>query len=119
MAESTAQGGQWQAAVEGYDAALDLLPLVVWRGVRQVDHEASLAAQALLASAAGTASLEAGDVAGAVRRLEQGRGVLWAQLSQERSDLGELRRRVPALAASLERVSALIGVERSAAAGRR
>lgn len=91
----------WAEAVQGYSAAVELLPRSAPRMLSRPDQERHLAEIAGLASAAAAATLENGDPKGAVRLLEQGRGVLYAQALDTRSDLSRLEADYPELAAEL------------------
>ena len=67
------------SAVEGYTAAIELMPLVAWHGLDQATREHHLREWAGLASDAAAAAVAAGDPARAVELLEAGRSMLWTQ----------------------------------------
>jgi hypothetical protein len=109
------------AAAEGYAAAVDLLPLLAWRGLGRPERQARLAATAGLTSLATAWAITAGHRERAVEVLEQGRAVLWAQTLQTRTDLTALRATRPDLADRLAALRDRIdgGAARSAADHRR
>ncbi len=90
------------AAADGFAAAVDLLPLVVWRGLDRFTQEDHLAELAGLASDAAAAAIAAGQPRRAVELLEQGRQVLWTQALHLRSDLTQLQEKAPELASRLD-----------------
>ena len=96
------------AAVAGYTAAIDLLPLVAWHGLDQTTREHHLREWAGLASDAAAAAAAANDPAQAVELLEAGRSILWTQASHLRHDLAALQERAPGLAAALEASRAVL-----------
>ena len=71
--------GNPQSAVEGYAAAIELLPLAAWHGLDQRTREHHLREWAELASDAAGAAIIAGHPVRAVELLEAGRSVLWTQ----------------------------------------
>ncbi|MGP3967220.1 CHAT domain-containing protein [Streptomyces sp. 6N223] len=85
--------------------AVELLPLVAWRGADRVDHENQLAAIDGLpvqpGSFAAEIALEAGRTDDALELLEQGRGVLATQALQLRTGMDRLARSEPGIAARL------------------
>jgi tetratricopeptide (TPR) repeat protein len=80
-------------AVEGYAAAVSLLPTLAWRGLLRTSQERALAGQSNLPGLAAAYAAEARLAEGAVAILELGRSVLWRQLIDIRTDLEELRKR--------------------------
>ena len=96
------------SAVEGYTAAIELLPLVAWHGLDQATREHHLREWAGLASDAAAAAVAAGDPARAVELLEAGRSMLWTQALHLRQDLAALQERAPGLAAVLEASRAVL-----------
>jgi CHAT domain-containing protein len=96
--------GQWPVAVEGYAAAVHLLPLLAWRGVSRPSRERLLQDWAGLAADAAGCAVAAGQPDRAVELLEQGRGVLWSQLLETRTDLTQLQQVAPELATRLDEV---------------
>ncbi|MFI5569392.1 CHAT domain-containing protein [Streptomyces sp. NPDC051740] len=91
-------------AVEGMATAVDLLPLLAWRGLHRAQRERLLADCAGLAQDAAAAALAAGRPEEAVELLERGRSVLWSQSLDQNTELDDLRAAAPALAARLDRV---------------
>jgi predicted metal-dependent phosphoesterase TrpH len=89
------------SAVEGYTAAIELLPLVAWHGLDQATREHHLREWAGLASDAAAAAVTAGHPAKGVELLEAGRSILWTQALHLRQDLATLQERAPGLAAML------------------
>ncbi|MGW0769255.1 CHAT domain-containing protein [Streptomyces sp. NPDC002676] len=98
------RSGNPATALEPFAAMIDLLPTLVWRGAGRRTQERLLSESAGLISAAAAAAIAAGDPARAVDLLERGRGILWAQRSQDRSELSALRAAAPELADELEAV---------------
>ncbi|GGN49310.1 hypothetical protein GCM10010109_87220 [Actinoplanes campanulatus] len=90
------------AAADAYAEVVDLLPLLIQRGSHRSDQHLQLRRYASgLASDAAAAAVAANRSKDATEPLEQGRGLLWAQLLDTRSDLTRLWRVNPALAARL------------------
>jgi tetratricopeptide (TPR) repeat protein len=102
--ELAAAMGDTDQALAGYTAAVHLLPSLAEHGTEQGRRERRLGDQRGLASGAADAALDAGRPELAVELLEQGRSVLWAQALRIRTDLSDLRRAAPDLAARLDRV---------------
>jgi hypothetical protein len=96
--------GLWSAALEGHAAAVNLLPLLAWRGAGRASRERLLGDWAGLAADAAGCAIAAGQRDRAVELLEQGRGVLWSQLLETRTDLTQLHRVAPELASRLDEV---------------
>jgi tetratricopeptide (TPR) repeat protein len=96
------QAGDAAAALEGYTAAVELLPLVAWHGLDQSSRGLHLRYWLGLAADAASAAVAAGQPVRAVELLEAGRSVLWTQALNLRQDLSALRERAPELAAALE-----------------
>ena len=97
------------AALGVYSGAFELLPLLAWRGISDGDRRHLLdgGAASLARDAAGCA-IAAGDLPQAVEFLEQGRGVLWAQLLDGRTDLTDLEHAHPDLARQLHDCRAVL-----------
>jgi tetratricopeptide (TPR) repeat protein len=84
--------------------AVRLLPLLVRRGLDRREREYQLRRAATsLASDAAACALAAGRTEAATTSVEHGRGVLWSQLLDVRTDLTALERVRPDLAARLTR----------------
>ena len=94
-----------QCLLDAYTVAVDLLPQLAWIGLSLHDryHQLLQAADAVCDAAA--AALEAHFPELAVEWLEQGRSIVWSQLSQLRTPVDDLRTAHPELAAQFERVS--------------
>ncbi|MEZ0116013.1 tetratricopeptide (TPR) repeat protein [Catenulispora sp. EB89] len=98
--------GEWQAATDGYAEAVQLLPLLAWLGAGRRSREQLLSARDGLASDAAACAIAAGQPDRAVELLEQGRGVMWSQMLETRTELTALHEAHPELAASLDQVRA-------------
>jgi CHAT domain-containing protein/tetratricopeptide (TPR) repeat protein len=96
--------GQWSVAVEGYAAAVQMLPLLAWRGVSRPSRERLLQDWAGIAADAAGCAIAAGQPDRAVELLEQGRGVLWSQVLETRTDLTQLQQVAPELATRLDEI---------------
>ncbi|GAA2040219.1 CHAT domain-containing protein [Catenulispora yoronensis] len=94
--------GRPDAALVGYEQALDLMDLVAWQGLAREDQERGLADFAGLASAAAACALAIDAPDRALAVLEQGRGVLIGQVLESRSRHEELAGREAELALELE-----------------
>ncbi|MFJ4950515.1 CHAT domain-containing protein [Streptomyces sp. NPDC088760] len=110
-----AELGDWAQAVDGMATAVDLLPLLAWRGLDRRQRERLLADCAGLAQDAAATALAAGRPEQAVELLERGRSVLWSQLLEQHTELDVLRTAAPALAARLDRVRAALDATAAAA----
>ncbi|WP_007517651.1 CHAT domain-containing protein [Pseudofrankia saprophytica] len=107
---AAAAGGRWEAAVEGFTAALGLQGEVVARELPRADREELLAEVGGLSADAAVCAVRTGDPDRALELFEQGRGVLLGQALDTRGDLNdlqarhaELHDRFVALAAELDR----------------
>jgi tetratricopeptide (TPR) repeat protein len=106
--------GDLDRAVAAYDGAVAQLPLVAWRGIRRGDQEHQLRRWSGLAGDAAFTAARAGRPDRAVELLEHGRGVLWAQLLDSRTDLTRLAAVAPGPAGRLDDVrSALDSIDGS------
>lgn len=103
-AETAAEEGDGALALEAYTVAVELLPLLAWRGLDRQVQEKRLATASGLAGEAAAWAIAAGRPERAVELLEQGRQVLWSQAVQTRSDLSALAAVAPRLAAELDQV---------------
>lgn len=92
----------WARAKQAYELAVELLPRTAPRRVTRGDRERQLARFAGLASDAAACAIQVGDLEGAVRLLEQGRGVLLTQALQSRTEVTDLHDRNPRLARRFE-----------------
>ncbi|MFI2478483.1 CHAT domain-containing protein [Nocardia xishanensis] len=96
-------------ALESYRMCVqDLLPVLAWRGLDRRSQENQLKSTAGLASAAAAVALACGSPGAAVQLLEQGRGILWSQLLETRSDRDALREQAPDLAAEFDQLCAIL-----------
>ncbi|MFC8077595.1 CHAT domain-containing protein [Streptomyces sp. NPDC057307] len=96
--------GRPDLALKGYVVAVDLMPLLSPRHLLRDDQEFRLAETTGLGAEAAACAVRCGEPGLAVRLLEQARGVLLAQAFDANSDLTELGRRAPELAARLVRL---------------
>ncbi|MGH3996737.1 MAG: hypothetical protein ACRDTJ_04660, partial [Pseudonocardiaceae bacterium] len=94
--------GQWETATAAFGQGVRLLPLVAPRNLRRPDLEHQLVNVDRIASNAAASAVWAGDAAGALETLEQGRGVLLSYALDSRSELTDLRVAAPELAAEWE-----------------
>lgn len=103
-----AERGMAHEAEAGFAAAVRLLPLQAWPGLRHTTRQESLAGRAGLASDAAASAINAGHPEHAVLLLEHGRAVLWSQALNLRRDLDDLRRAHPDLAYRLDAARAIL-----------
>jgi hypothetical protein len=85
-----------------YTMAVKMLPVLAWRGIGRGDQHhllESIAGSTARDGAASAVDATMPDVA--VKLLDQGRGVLWSQLLETRTDLDALHDAHPVLAAAL------------------
>jgi tetratricopeptide (TPR) repeat protein len=99
---AAAQARDAKLAMEGYAAAVGLLPVLAWRGLDRSVQERRLTEAAGVGSDAAAWALTAGQPRRAVELLEQGRQVLWSQAVQTRGDLSALAAVAPDLAVLLD-----------------
>ncbi|MFE2943781.1 hypothetical protein ACFXKG_32720 [Streptomyces sp. NPDC059255] len=96
-------------AAEASSLAVRLLPLAAWRGLDRLSQEKVLQSTDFdLASCAAADQLALGDPEHALELLELGRGVLWSQKLDVRTDLKRLQEASPELAERLTRVRVLL-----------
>ncbi|MFE7267203.1 CHAT domain-containing protein [Streptomyces sp. NPDC057592] len=103
---------QWRTALDGYAAAIELLPSLASPGVDREVREQRLARWSGLAAEAASCAIAAGDAERALELLEQGRGVLWSQLLDTRGDTDLLRTTAPDIADRLAEVEASLDTSR-------
>ncbi|MEU5198591.1 hypothetical protein AB0G86_31880 [Streptomyces scabiei] len=96
--------GWWSEATAGYGSAVGLMSLVAWRGVDRSDQERLLTDCPGLAATAAACALNMDDPGLSVELLEHGRGVMWSQLLEVRTDLEALRVQHPQLADELDQM---------------
>jgi len=102
--ELAASLGRWTDATGAYSRAVELLPLLAWRGADQPSREHLLADWAGLASNAAASAIAAARPRRAAELVDQGRNVLWSQLLETRADLERIYQVAPDLAARVEDV---------------
>lgn len=96
--------GRPDLALKGYVVAVDLMPTLSPRHLLRDDQELRLAETTGLGAEAAACAVRCGEPGLAVRLLDQARGVLLAQAFDANSDLTELARTAPELAARLIRL---------------
>jgi hypothetical protein len=99
-----AEKGDDTSAAEALSAAVSILPLVTWRGLDRVTREYHLSNAVGLATDAAASALNVGQTGRAVELLDQGRSVLWLSLLHIRTDLSDLARITPTVAARLDEI---------------
>lgn len=85
-----AEAGQWQLAVAGFAAAVDLVARTVPRSLARRDQELLLAGMGGVGSDAAACCVRAGQVGYGVELFEQGRALLLSQALDSRTDLTAL-----------------------------
>jgi tetratricopeptide (TPR) repeat protein len=100
-AAASAYGEDWAEAVRSHAEAIELFPLLASRGLVRADQERRVAGLGDSVGDAASAAVRAGDPARAATLLDHGRGLLFAQLLENRDDFGELADQHPALAEEL------------------
>ena len=95
-------GRQWALAADGYASAVELLPMVAWRGLSRADREYWVNKVRGLGGDAAACAIAAERPDRALELLEGSRGVIWSQLLDTRSDLAALRAAAPELADELD-----------------
>jgi tetratricopeptide (TPR) repeat protein len=96
--------GDPQTALKGLALAVGLLDEVAWRGLSRQDQESVLADYGTLAVDAAAVAIELGQLERAIELLEQGRGILLAQILGTRANYDRLESCAPDLAAELVRI---------------
>ena len=94
---AAAAGQRWSEAIEGFEAAIDLVGRVVPRSLTRADQERLLTELGTLGPDAAACCLQAGRTGRAAELFEQGRGVLLGQALDSRTDLTSLTRLHPQL----------------------
>ncbi|MFI9149136.1 CHAT domain-containing protein [Streptomyces sp. NPDC053367] len=115
MAVLAQEHGDSRRALDAARQAVELLPLLAWRGADRSDQEELLGGSAPAASFAAQLALAAGEPETALELLEAGRGVLAAQTLELRAEDRELTAAHPALAARLDELRR--GLDAAAADG--
>jgi hypothetical protein len=98
--------GRWSAAVDGYAAGIAVLPQLAWPGIARASQEWLLTEWLGLAVDAAACAIHADQPDRPLELLEHGRSVLWSQLLDARSDVTDLQRAAPRLAARMAAVRA-------------
>ena len=93
--EAAADAGRWEEALEGYQVAVELLPLGVTRRLAHSDQEHRLTELHGLAADAAACAVHAREPGRAVLLLEQSRGVLLGQVIAARGEWERLREAHP------------------------
>ncbi len=97
------------AAAEAYHEAMELLPLLAWHGLGEADRRFQLeTAASSLARDSAACAIATGDLRLAISHVDQGRGVVWAQRLDSRTDLAGLERAQPDLANRLRDCRAVL-----------
>jgi hypothetical protein len=102
--------GNAEVGVEGYAAAVELLPLMTWHGLDRATREHHLRQWPGVAGEAAACAVWAGQPRRAVELLEAGRSLIWAQALQLRGDFSSLAKHAPRLAAEMDAVRAELQV---------
>lgn len=95
-------------ALLSWEKAVNLLPVVAWRGSSYPDREAAVGRSSGTATTAAACAIALGRPAHALDMLELGRGVLWSHLLDARADLERVRAVRPDLADKLETARAIL-----------
>ncbi|KEP47786.1 putative aromatic di-alanine and TPR containing protein [Rhizoctonia solani 123E] len=88
--------------LQGYQAAIELIPEVIWVGLTVNHRYRTLGQLSSVAIEAASAAIASNQLDLALEWLEQGRSIVWNQTLLLRSPLDELRETFPALADRLE-----------------
>ncbi|MET8051886.1 CHAT domain-containing protein [Streptosporangium sp. NPDC005286] len=111
--QAAADHGRWEEGADGFAAAVRLLPLATTRRLPRAEQERVLGSNAYFGLDAAACALHQGQPVRALELLEYGRGLLFAQSLETRSDLGELEERAPELALRVRRLRGLLDQEPS------
>lgn len=103
-ATTAAQLINWTSAAEGYEAAIGLLPELLWRSIAQADRSSLHVNLADLPCDAAACMIQVGSPGRALELLELGRGVLWSWLLGLPTELDALGRVAPELASTLSQI---------------
>jgi tetratricopeptide (TPR) repeat protein len=95
-------------AIDAYSAAVELMPVLAWRGLNRTDQERLLARRGSVPGDAAATAIAGGQPATAVRLLEASRGVLWSQMLDQRTDLSTLSDMAPDLADRLTAMRSIL-----------
>jgi tetratricopeptide (TPR) repeat protein len=91
--------------LHGYQAAIELIPEVIWVGVTVDERYRILGRMIGIATEAASAAIASSQLELAIEWLEQGRSVVWNQILLLQSPLDELRERFPNLADKLQELA--------------
>jgi hypothetical protein len=97
---------RWSAAADGYAAGIAVLPQLAWPGIARASQEWLLTDWLDLAVNAAACAIHADQPDRPLELLEHGRSVLWSQLLDARSDVTDLQRAAPRLAARMAAIRA-------------
>jgi hypothetical protein len=100
--------GLAELALEGFGAAIELLPLVASRALSVDQRMDILAEYAGLASDAAAVAIHANQLERAVELVDAGRSIIWEQALELRTELSELDRVAPGMAARLVELRSLL-----------
>ncbi|KAE9400107.1 hypothetical protein BT96DRAFT_881550 [Gymnopus androsaceus JB14] len=92
--------------MRAHECVLSVIPQVVWLGHQVGRRYLELGKLGDAVNAAAAAALTAGEPLKALEWLEEGRSIVWGQVSRLRSPMDNLREQHPELADSLKQVSA-------------
>ncbi|MFD1520290.1 CHAT domain-containing protein [Pseudonocardia yunnanensis] len=94
----------WDSAAAAFTEGVHLLPRVAPRNLTRADAEHQLARIDGVHVNAAACAVQAGDAAGALTALEQGRGVLLTYALESRTELTDLHATAPELAAEVQQL---------------
>nr|WSX54102.1 CHAT domain-containing protein [Streptomyces sp. NBC_00974] len=106
----TVTAGDWTAAADHFESAVDLLPHLVGLQLIKTDREGLLEDKMGLVGSAAACAVELGDPVRALRILERGRGILLGQLTTTHLKIDDLRHRAPHLAEEFTRLTEALNV---------
>lgn len=92
LAEAARANGDAANVLRGYEIAVDLLSMVVWRGLDRNTQEEFLTNLRTIASSSGAAALDVNATVRALELLDAGRSILWRQNLHLRDDMTQLAR---------------------------
>jgi tetratricopeptide (TPR) repeat protein len=107
-AQTAMQDRRMPLAMEGYGAAMTLLPQVAWHGLGRPARERLLSRWSGLATETASCAIQVGDPERAVELLDQGRSVMWTQTLDLRSDLTAVAEQLPQLAKRLDQIRSIL-----------
>ncbi|WP_436759755.1 CHAT domain-containing protein [Streptosporangium sp. V21-05] len=108
LSERLRASWKWGEAAAGFATAVRLLPLATTRRLPRAEQERALGSNAYFGLDAAACALQRGQTLRAPESLEYGRGLLFAQAMETRSDLGELEERAPEPALRVRRLRDLL-----------